>query len=200
MKLVNKKIKHIYEAGIDNMVVLVSTRVNDKNYVMTSSTAAEVSHDPPILAVSICPERYTHGRIMERQAFAINVLSVKQKNLAKACGGCSGRDVDKFDKFQIKFKVSDGGLPFIENCLANIGCRLIATHPHGDHTIFVGEMFEARVYGQREVRHLLLSDVNTPIPPGMPLCLYYFLKRFSIVYKIKNIFERSVRVITRQHR
>lgn len=199
MKLVDKKIKHIYEAGINNMVTLVSTRVNGRNFVMTSSTVTEVSHDPPILAVSICPERYTYGRILERGAFVVNILSIKQKSLAKACGTCSGRNISKFENFRINFTLNDDGLPFIENCLANIACKLIATHRYGDHSIFVGEMYEARVYGEREVRHLLLSDVKTWIPPGMPQALYYFIKRFSIVYKIRDLTRRGVDALMRQH-
>ena len=164
MKKVDKKITCIYEAGLENMVVLVSTRVNETNYVMTSGTMAEVSHQPPLLSVSICPARYTHDRILEKRAFAVNLLSIKQKALAMACGSCSGRDVDKFKKYNIHYTLSEDGFPFIHGCLANIGCRLIASHPHGDHTIFVGEMIEARVFGERTKRHLLLSDCSSRWP------------------------------------
>ena len=101
MKKIKKKINYIYEAGLENMVALVTTSVNGKNYVMTSGTVAEVSHEPPMLLASICPERYTHDRIIERGAFCINILSIKQKNLAKLCGSSSGRDIDKFEKFKI---------------------------------------------------------------------------------------------------
>ncbi|NWF52992.1 MAG: flavin reductase, partial [Nitrospirae bacterium] len=62
MKKVEKKIKFIYQAGLENMVVLVTTRFDGNNYVMTSSTVEEVSHEPPMISVSICPERYTHNR------------------------------------------------------------------------------------------------------------------------------------------
>jgi flavin reductase (DIM6/NTAB) family NADH-FMN oxidoreductase RutF len=164
MRRIEKKIFHIYEAGLDNMVVLVSTRVNESNYVMSCGTMAEVSHTPPLLSISICPERYTHDHILEKGAFSVNLLSIKQKALAMICGSSSGRSVDKFTKYNIKYILSNEGLPFIDGCLANIGCKLIASHDHGDHTIFVGEMTEARVFGERTHRHLLLSDMSTRWP------------------------------------
>jgi flavin reductase (DIM6/NTAB) family NADH-FMN oxidoreductase RutF len=103
MRQIDRKISCVYEAGLENMVVLVSTRVDGKNYVMTCGTMAEVSHEPPLLSISICPERYTHSRILEKGSFAVNFLSIKQKTLAKACGSCSGRDVDKFRNYNVKY-------------------------------------------------------------------------------------------------
>jgi flavin reductase (DIM6/NTAB) family NADH-FMN oxidoreductase RutF len=182
MKKVDKKITQIYEAGLENMVVLVSTRVNETNYVMTSGTMAEVSHEPPLLSVSICPARYTHDRILEKGSFAVNFLSIKQKALAIGCGSCSGRDVDKFKKYNIKYTLSNGDLPFIDGCLANIGCKLIASHPHGDHTIFVGEMIEARVFGERTKRHLLLSDIST----GCPRFITNIARKFTLLHWLKR--------------
>ena len=115
MKLVSRQISHIYEAGIDNMVVLVSIRLHDTNYVMTSSSCAEVSHDPPLLLVSICPDRNTHDKILQRGAFVTNILHIKQKKLAQFCGSCSRRDVDKFKHLSIPYNESKSSLPFIDN-------------------------------------------------------------------------------------
>ena len=186
MKKVTKEIRCVYEAGLENMVVLVSTRLDGKNYVMTSGTVAEVSHKPPMLCVSICPERHTHDVILKRGAFVINLLSVKQKPLARACGSCSGRKVDKFEKYKIPYTISKGDLPFIQGCLANIGCRLVGSHLYGDHTICVGEMFEAEVYGVRTSRHLLLSDMTGKIPKSA----YLLAKRIPFLHNIKNLFGK----------
>ncbi len=182
---IDKKIRCVYEAGLENMIVLVTTSVNGKNYVMTSSTTAEVSHEPPMLAVSISPERHTHDRIMEKGAFTINLLSIKQKALARACGSCSGRNVDKFEKFKIPYKLSEGDLPFVQGCLANIGCRLVAAHRHGDHTICVGEMFEAEVYGERIHRHLLLSDMTT----RLPRLIYATASKIPVLHWIRRLIK-----------
>lgn len=186
MKKVEKKIRHIYEAGIENMVVLVTTRVDGKNYAMTCSTAAEVSHEPPMLVVSICPERHTHDQVMQRQAFVVNILSVKQKSLAKACGSCSGRDTDKLEKFKIPYKLSKEGLPFIQGCLANIGCRLVASYRHGDHTVCIGEMVEADVYAERTQRHLLLNDMTR-----LPTPIYALARKIPFLHWIKRRIQKK---------
>lgn len=185
MRRVERKIRHIYEAGIDNMIALITTRVDGRNYAMTSSTVAEVSHEPPILTVSICPQRYTHSRVIKRGAFAVNLLSTRQKRLAKLCGSCSGQNVDKFEKFKIPYKLSEQGLPFIQGCLANIGCQLVATHPYGDHTICVGEMLEAEVYEERTQRHLLLSDM-TKFPTG----IYILARKIPLLHWMKRLIKK----------
>lgn len=192
MKLVPGQISHIYEAGIDNMVVLVSTRFNDKNYVMTSSTCAEVSHDPPLLLVSICPDRNTHDKILQRRAFVINILSLKQKKLAQSCGSCSSRDVDKFNYLKIPFTTSYDNLPFIDGCLANLGCHLVSAEQFGDHTIFVGQMYVSRVYGNRHIRHLLLSDVKSPGPSFIPRNFYFFFKRLPLIHTLYSKFKKQI--------
>ena len=186
MREIDKKICCVYEAGLEHMVVLVSTRVNKVNYVMTCGTMAEVSHEPPLLAISICPARHTHDRILERKGFTVNLLSIKQKALAKICGSCSGRDVDKFNNYNIKYTLSNEGLPFIDGCLANIGCKLIASHSHGDHTIFVGEMIEARMFGERNQRHLLFSDMGSTIPRS----LVNIMRKIPVFHWLKNQIKR----------
>lgn len=177
-------IKHIYEAGIDNMVVLISTSLDGKNYVMTSGTVAEVSHTPPLLLVSICPQRYTHDIIRKSRVFAVNVLSKKQKMLAVNCGSRSGRDIDKFKEFNLKYSLGECKVPLINGCLANIECRVVAEYPHGDHTIFVGEMVDAAVVGNRKYLPLLISDVNTV----GPRFLWKVVRKIPGIFILKNVF------------
>ena len=40
--------------------------------------------------------------------------------------------------------LNDHGVPLINNCLARLECKHVATHPGGDHVIVVGEVTYAQ--------------------------------------------------------
>jgi flavin reductase (DIM6/NTAB) family NADH-FMN oxidoreductase RutF len=40
---------------------------------------------------------------------------------------------------------SHTGSPLLQDALASLDCHLVSTHEAGDHTLFVGEVIEARV-------------------------------------------------------
>jgi flavin reductase (DIM6/NTAB) family NADH-FMN oxidoreductase RutF len=54
------------------------------------------SSSPPCVAVSLRKATYSHGNIMERRAFTVNVPSAGQIKTADYFGLVSGRSTDKF--------------------------------------------------------------------------------------------------------
>ncbi len=127
-------------------VVLIGAYHNGKHNAMTASWVSQVSFDPLLMMVSIAPERHTYDLIRESGEFVISVLTQDQAEVARFCGSRSGRDTDKIAALALKTipgkKVK---VPLIEDCLANIECRVTAAHPAGDHVIFIGEVVEGTV-------------------------------------------------------
>jgi len=78
-------------------VWLVGTYDKDgKPNAATIAWGGVCSSKPPCVAISLRGATYTHGNIMERKAFTINVPSAGQIEIADYCGMASGRNVDKF--------------------------------------------------------------------------------------------------------
>ncbi|MDF1512485.1 MAG: flavin reductase family protein [Anaerolineae bacterium] len=73
-------------------IVLVTTRTN----VITINQVAYFTFSPLRLGVAVAHSRYTYGRILEEQAFVINVPNRQLVDAVKQCGTLSGRDGDKF--------------------------------------------------------------------------------------------------------
>jgi flavin reductase (DIM6/NTAB) family NADH-FMN oxidoreductase RutF len=97
--------------------------------------------------VSIAPPRYSHTLIRESGVFAVNVLASDQVELGKRFGYKSGRKIDKFAGLDILSAGS--GAPVLPQAYAYFDLKLVHTFAAGDHTLFVGEVTEAKILHPR---------------------------------------------------
>jgi flavin reductase (DIM6/NTAB) family NADH-FMN oxidoreductase RutF len=93
--------------------------------------------------VSIAPSRYSHDLIKQSQVFAVNVLTPEQVDLGKRFGFASGRRVDKFAG--LEYATAASGSPILTQAYAFFDLKLVDTLPAGDHTLFLGEVQEAKI-------------------------------------------------------
>jgi flavin reductase (DIM6/NTAB) family NADH-FMN oxidoreductase RutF len=117
--------------------------VGEKVNCTTAAWVSQVSLKPLLVMVSIAPARYSHTLIKESGIFAINVLTKEQAELAKRFGFKSGRKVDKFAG--IDWVPSLSGAPVLPQAYAYLDLKLAHTYAAGDHTLFVGEVVEAKI-------------------------------------------------------
>ena len=64
--------------------------------LITIAWTGTVCTDPPMLAISVRPDRHSHGIIGATREFAVNVPSATEVKALDWCGVVSGRDADKF--------------------------------------------------------------------------------------------------------
>jgi len=117
--------------------------VGEKINGMTAAWLSQVSLKPLLVMVSIAPPRYTHTLIKESGIFAVNVLSGDQVELAKRFGYKSGRKIDKFAG--LEYLTAGSGAPVLPEAYAYLDLKLVHTFAAGDHTLFVGEVLEAKI-------------------------------------------------------
>jgi flavin reductase (DIM6/NTAB) family NADH-FMN oxidoreductase RutF len=104
------------------------------------------SSKPPCVAISLRGATYTHGNIIERKAFTINVPSAEQVKIADYCGMASGRNVDKFAKANITAAKSEKvDAPYIKEFPMILECKLLDAMEIGIHTHFIGEIIDVKV-------------------------------------------------------
>jgi len=130
-------------AALVHGVYIVTTRTKEAINGMTASWVSQVSLNPLLLMASIASPRYTHDLIMESRVFAINVLTRDQVDLGKRFGYKSGRKVDKFAG--LEYFAAKTGSPILPQAYAYFDLRLMDTFPAGDHTLFVGEVLDAKI-------------------------------------------------------
>lgn len=130
-------------ASLVNGVYVVTTRLKEVVNGMTAAWVSQVSLNPLLIMVSIAPPRYSHNLIKDSGIFALNVLTTAQVELAKRFGYKSGRKVDKFAG--LEWTTAATGAPILPQAYAYLDLTLTDTFPAGDHTLFVGQVVDAKI-------------------------------------------------------
>lgn len=128
-------------------VVLVTSRNKEgKNNVFTVGWTGTINTKPPMLYISVRPERLSYEYIKESMDFVVNLPS---SNLVKAvdyCGVRSGKRYDKISEMGFTLKESDHvSAPYIEECPINIECKVTNIIPLGTHDMFIAEVLGSHI-------------------------------------------------------
>jgi len=108
---------------------------------MAANAFCSVSLQPPLVLVCIDHLAETYLRIRERGEFGVSVLKEHQEAWSEFFADPE-RNPDSGHRLGIRYRKMKSGTRVLENALANLDCRVVAAHPAGDHTIFVGEVRE----------------------------------------------------------
>ncbi len=127
-------------------VTIVTTCDGDRIHGMTVSAFTEVSLDPPLVLVCADKGSNTHPMIAAGRVFAVNVLASDQTDLSNRFASKKSED-SRFD--EVAYATGETGAPLLDGVVANVDCRLVAAHDHGDHVVYVGEVVDVR-YHERE--------------------------------------------------
>lgn len=128
-------------------VVLVTSKNKEgKINVFTVAWTGTLCTKPPMLSISIRPERLSYEYIKESMEFTINLPTVDLVKETDFCGVRSGRQVDKLK--EMKLRVEEGinvDVPFIEDCPINIECKVRSIIQLGSHDVFVAEVVGSQI-------------------------------------------------------
>jgi flavin reductase (DIM6/NTAB) family NADH-FMN oxidoreductase RutF len=127
-------------------VTIVTARDGDRIHGMTVSAFTEVSLDPPLVLICADKASNTHPVIAAGKVFAVNVLCSDQVELSNKFAS-KKTEATRFDG--LAYTTGETGAPLIDDVVANLDCRLVAAHDHGDHIVYVGEVVDVR-YHDRE--------------------------------------------------
>ncbi|MDY6911476.1 MAG: flavin reductase family protein [Chloroflexota bacterium] len=123
------------------LVIIVTCHARGKDNAMAVAWHSSVSQKPPLIGVSISPKRYTYELILEAREFGVNFISLEKAELIAATGGCPGKAVDKFRRFNLeKEPMLKTKAPILKDAYAAYECKLVENQTYGDHEWFVGEI------------------------------------------------------------
>jgi flavin reductase (DIM6/NTAB) family NADH-FMN oxidoreductase RutF len=121
--------------------VLVTSRHGKSENIITVSWAGTVCTAPPMLSISLRPERHSYGIIRDSMEFAVNIPGGGLAFAVDYCGVKSGREVDKFAKLGLgREKARKVGAPLIRECPLAIECRVKSIIELGSHHMFIAEV------------------------------------------------------------
>lgn len=144
------------------IVLAVCIDAQNKPNAIALGWKMTTSHQPPMVAISIAPQRYSHDVIHETGEF---VLSIPGEDMAEAvmfCGTRSGRNIDKFQEAGLTaLPAKEVKAPLVGEALANLECKVRGELKTGDHTIFAGEIVAGHVAENLDRRLLLCTGPET---------------------------------------
>lgn len=122
--------------------VMVSCKLgDDRPNIITIAWAGTVCSEPPMVSISVRPERYSYDIIKQSGEFVINLVT---KDLVRACDYCgvrSGKDHDKFKENHLTEYYSDFiSAPAISESPVNIYCKIDEVISLGSHDMFIAKV------------------------------------------------------------
>ncbi len=123
-------------------VVMVSVAgLNGEKNILTVAWTGTICSDPPMVFISVRPERYSHRFISETGEFVINLTTKELVFATDYCGVKSGRDVDKFKEMKLTPIAGEVvKAPLIAESPVNIECRVTEVKSLGTHDMFMAEV------------------------------------------------------------
>lgn len=123
-------------------VVMVSVADRDgRPNIITVAWAGTVCTNPPMLSISVRPERYSYPVLKEMGEFVVNLTTRELAFATDYCGVKSGRDVDKFKELGLTpLKAEHVGAPLIAESPVNIECKVREILPLGSHHMFLADV------------------------------------------------------------
>lgn len=146
-------------------VVMVTSRGKDgKDNVFTVGWVGTVCTKPPMLSISVRPERLSHKYISETMEFTVNIPTSKLTKAVDYVGVRSGKTVDKIK--EINFTMKEGtnvSSPYIDECPVSIECKVKTVLQLGTHDCFIAEVVGSHVnknlFDEKGKIHLEKADL-----------------------------------------
>ncbi len=128
-------------------VVMVSCIDSEgRTNILTVAWTGTVCTNPPMLSISVRPERYSCRMIRETGEFVVNLTTEALARAADLCGVKSGRDVDKWKEAGLTpVPARQVKAPLIGESPVNLECRVEKELALGSHIMFVARVVSVSV-------------------------------------------------------
>jgi flavin reductase (DIM6/NTAB) family NADH-FMN oxidoreductase RutF len=137
-------LSQVYRLLEPGPVVMVTTAREGRANIMTMSWHTMIDFEPPIVGCVISNRNHTFGLLKATKECVINIPTVELAAKAVACGNTSGRRVDKFKMFRLTpVDASQIKAPLIDECYANLECKVVDARMVAKYDLFVLEVLKA---------------------------------------------------------
>ncbi|MDI4664912.1 flavin reductase family protein [Xanthobacter autotrophicus] len=125
-------------------VVLLTTAHRGRANVMAMSWHMMVEFTPPLIACIVSQGDFSFAALRATKECVIAIPAVELADKVVKVGNCSGRDVDKFATIGLTPRPAAlVSAPLVEECFANLECRVVETRLVNHFNLFVLEVVKA---------------------------------------------------------
>ena len=135
------KVYRLLEPG---PVVMVTTARKGRANIMTMSWHTMMEFEPPLVGCVISNRNYSFDILKATRECVINIPTVELAKKVVRCGNSSGRKVDKFKLLGFTpVAASCVKAPLIDECYANLECKVVDSKMVNKYNFFVLEVLKA---------------------------------------------------------
>jgi flavin reductase (DIM6/NTAB) family NADH-FMN oxidoreductase RutF len=107
--------------------------------------------EPPLVGCVISSSNYTFDLLKATKECVINIPTVELSKQVVDCGNSSGRTIDKFKEFGLTpVDASCVEAPLIDECYANLECRVVDEKMVAKYNLFILEVIKAWIDPRKE--------------------------------------------------
>ena len=121
--------------------VLVSCGTAERSNLITVAWVGTICTNPPMLYISVRPERFSYNLIKEQMEFTVNLTTASMAKAVDWCGVRSGAD---YDKWQETGLTPEPGVavacPSVKESPLSIECKVRQIMPLGSHDMFIADV------------------------------------------------------------
>jgi flavin reductase (DIM6/NTAB) family NADH-FMN oxidoreductase RutF len=112
--------------------------------VMTMSWHMMVEFEPPLVACVVSSANHSFAALRATKECVIAVPALELAPKVVEVGNCSGRDVEKFERFGLTPASAERvAPPLVAECFANLECKVADTRLVNKYNLFVLEVLKA---------------------------------------------------------
>ncbi|MDI4656210.1 flavin reductase family protein [Xanthobacter autotrophicus] len=134
----------VYQLIEPGPVVLLTTSHRGHANVMAMSWHMMVEFTPPLIACIVSQGDFSFAALRATRECVIAIPAVDLAEKVVKVGNCSGRDVDKFATIGLTPRpAARVAAPLVNECFANLECRVVETRLVNRFNLFVLEVVKA---------------------------------------------------------
>lgn len=135
------KVYRLIEPG---PVVLLTTGSANCSNVMAMSWHSMLEFEPPLIGCVVSDRNHSHAMLQSSRECVLNIPTDDLVKQVVGCGNRSGVETDKFAKYKLTRVHGElVAAPLIEECFANLECRVVDSDMVRKYCFFVLEVVKA---------------------------------------------------------
>jgi len=145
MRTLLAKPRQTYKLLNHGPTTLITSAHDGKVNIMAAAWVMAIDFEPPKLCAIISSDTYTSELVRASREMTINLPTVAQAALTYKVGSVSGREGDKFARYEIATApASKVKAPLIEGCAAWLECRVLEEpHVESAYDMYIAEVVAA---------------------------------------------------------
>jgi flavin reductase (DIM6/NTAB) family NADH-FMN oxidoreductase RutF len=127
------------------ITVVTTVDAEHRDVGMTVSAFCSASLCPPLVLICVDHASSLYAALVGNERYGVNILDSEQEALSRRFA-----TAEKTRRFEgIGYRRGESGVLLLDDALAHLECRIVASHEVGDHTMFVGEVESANARSAR---------------------------------------------------